>query len=222
MDRVGRPYPPDGGLELSNRGRTRLRRRSGAYAQALCRGMKAVYASPRFVWRYLPEILLPLSCAILDRRADDAGVIIGYMAGLGGELPGLLRAPSLVATPARGHRGPSLPGCTVDETDGPGRSGARQGGEDHGEQPIGAVSARPCKAPVPGTGAKRCVGVGFHLGRHLAGLCLCCLRHRHVYPTYRRLASLTLARADFALEPTSCSTRSSRRSGIAVLFGRAA
>ena len=58
------------------------------------------------------------------------------------------------------------------EAHGPGGCGARQDGEDHAKRPIGAAPARPGEPAIPAVGAERLVGVGFHLRRHLAGLCL--------------------------------------------------
>ena len=106
----------------------------------------------------------------------------------------------------------------ADETDGPCRRRAWQNGENHPQRSIGAMPAGPGEPAVPGAGAEHLVGVGLHLRRHLAGLCLCRLRHRRLRPPHRRLARIALGAADFVLEPWSkpCAIAARSQGGLCI------
>ena len=52
----------------------------------------------------------------------------------------------------------------------------------------GALPARSREPAIPRTSPQPPLGFGFHVCRHLAGLCLRGFRHRHLCPTDRRLA----------------------------------
>src|SRR4051794_15051081 len=79
------------------------------------------------------------------------------------------------------------------------------------------MPARPGEPAIPAPGTQCLVGVGLYLRRHLAGLCLCCLRHRRIA---RRIVGWRVsrsARADFvldALEQAVCGRRPVRQSGL--------
>ena len=82
--------------------------------------------------------------------------------------------------------------CTVsgpaDEEHGYSGLYPRQAAEDDGSGQEAGVPAGQGEPPVPGASAQHVVGVGVHLRRFLERVRLCCICHRRLCPTHRRLA----------------------------------